>query len=57
MAPKDKLEGDALPISQQAYIYRTYLEADNTVALTPKSTDNGFIFSLLMVVLKFQGII
>ncbi len=42
VAPKDKLEDEALPISQQAYIYRTDLNADNSVVLTPKSTDNGF---------------
>ena len=42
VAPKDKLEGDALPISQQAYIYRTDLDEDNSVALKPKNTDNGF---------------
>ncbi|SEQ48416.1 hypothetical protein SAMN05421824_1772 [Hyunsoonleella jejuensis] len=42
VAPKDKTEGDALPISQQAYIYRTDLDKDNSVALKPKNTDNGF---------------
>ncbi|MFP4845968.1 pirin family protein [Winogradskyella sp. PE311] len=45
IAPKDKLEGDALPISQQAYIYRTNLEADNSLNLNLKSKDNGlYIF-------------
>lgn len=42
VAPKDKLEGDALPISQQAYIYRTHLDADNSVSLSPKNSNNGF---------------
>lgn len=42
VAPKDKLEGDALPISQQAYIYRTDLDAGNSVTLRPKNADNGF---------------
>ncbi|PQV46279.1 hypothetical protein CLV33_11076 [Jejuia pallidilutea] len=55
VAPKDKLEGDALPISQQAYIYRTYLEADNTVALTPKSTDNGFYIFLVDGSIEVSG--
>ncbi len=42
VAPKDKLEGDALPISQQAYIYRSELEEDNSLKLNPKSSGNGF---------------
>ncbi|MFS4481999.1 pirin family protein [Hyunsoonleella sp. 2307UL5-6] len=42
VAPKDKLEGDALPISQQAYIYRTNLDAGNSVILNIKNSDNGF---------------
>ncbi|WP_411894998.1 pirin family protein [Winogradskyella sp. A2] len=45
VAPKDKLEGDALPISQQAYIYRTTLEAENSIGLNLKSENNGvYIF-------------
>ncbi|AUP81449.1 pirin family protein [Flavivirga eckloniae] len=45
VAPKDKLEGDALPISQQAYIYRTDLEAGNSISLTVKNENNGlYIF-------------
>ncbi|MBC3759049.1 pirin family protein [Hyunsoonleella sp. SJ7] len=42
VAPKDKLEGDALPISQQAYIYRAELNGDNSVTLKPKAESNGF---------------
>lgn len=42
VAPKDKLEGDALPISQQAYIYRTDLDSDASVTLNPKNGNNGF---------------
>jgi len=41
VAPKDKLEGEALPISQQAYIYRSQLEANNTLHINLKSKDNG----------------
>lgn len=41
VAPKDKLEGEALPISQQAYIYRSTLEAENSLALQPKTQNNG----------------
>lgn len=41
VAPKDKLEGEALPISQQAYIYRTTLDADIAVDLILKSENNG----------------
>ena len=47
VAPKDKLEGDALPISQQAYIYRTTLEAGNSLDLKLKSEHNGlYIFNV-----------
>lgn len=42
VAPKDKIEGNALPISQQAYIYRSYLEPGNRLELKPKSDRNGF---------------
>ena len=42
VAPKDKLEDNALPISQQAYIYRTNLDVGNSVKLSPKNADNGF---------------
>tara|TARA_B100000809_G_C15129172_1_gene527620 strand:- start:1082 stop:1798 length:717 start_codon:yes stop_codon:yes gene_type:complete len=42
VAPKDKLEGNALPINQQAYIYRTNLDSDNTLDLKVKSVHNGF---------------
>ena len=42
VAPKDKLEGDALPISQQAYIYRTTLSSNNSVSLKLKEENNGF---------------
>lgn len=42
VAPKDKVEGDALPISQQAYIYRTTLDSGKSVDLKAKSTTNGF---------------
>ncbi len=45
VAPKNKLEGDALPISQQAYIYRTDLDANNSMSLTVKNQNNGlYIF-------------
>ena len=41
VAPKDKLEGDALPISQQAYIYRTALDTGKSIDLKLKSDNNG----------------
>lgn len=45
VAPKDNLDGDALPISQQAYIYRSFLEANKKIRLDLKSIDNGvYIF-------------
>lgn len=55
VAPKDKLEGDALPISQQAYIYRTDLDAGNTVVLTPKNADNGFYIFLVDGSIEVSG--
>ncbi len=42
VAPKDKLEENALPINQQAYIYRTYLETKKTINIKAKSENNGF---------------
>ena len=45
VAPKDKLEGEALPISQQAYIYRSQLEANTALNIALKSQNNGlYIF-------------
>ena len=45
VAPKNHLEGDALPISQQAYIYRTHLESEKTIDINLKSVQNGvYIF-------------
>lgn len=47
VAPKTNIEGDALPISQQAYIYRTSLETNNTIDIKLKSPDNGlYIFNV-----------
>jgi redox-sensitive bicupin YhaK (pirin superfamily) len=42
VAPKDKLEGDALPINQQAYMYRTHLESGKSIGLNVKTKQNGF---------------
>lgn len=45
VAPKDKLEDNALPISQQAYIYRTQLDIGKMVEVNVKSNQNGvYIF-------------
>ena len=45
VAQKDKLEGEALPISQQAYIYRSDLEAQKSLKVNLKSNKNGvYIF-------------
>ncbi len=41
VAPKNKLEGDALPISQQAYIYRTNLDAEKAIDISMRSDNNG----------------
>jgi redox-sensitive bicupin YhaK (pirin superfamily) len=42
VAPKNHLEADALPINQQAYIYRSDLDSENSVTLTIKNSNNGF---------------
>ena len=42
VAPKNKLEGDALPISQEAYIYRTDLDCDSSISLSIKNKNNGY---------------
>lgn len=47
VAPKDKLEGDALPISQQAYIYRTTLDSSNSIDMALKSNQNGLYMFLV----------
>ncbi|UKM63765.1 pirin family protein [Flavobacteriaceae bacterium GSB9] len=45
VAPKAKLEGNALPISQQAYIYRTNLDAEKAIEVKVKEDNNGlYIF-------------
>ncbi len=46
VAPADKLEGEALPIHQQAYIYKTTLKADHILEIKPKVAGNGvYIFT------------
>lgn len=45
VAPKDKLEDNTLPISQQAYIYRTHLDVDKSISVDLKDSKNGlYIF-------------
>ncbi len=46
VAPKDKLEGNALPISQQAYIYRSDLESGRDITLHLRNGNNGFYIFL-----------
>ena len=47
VAPKEKLIGDALPISQQAYIYRSNLDARKSINVSLKSRQNGiYVFVL-----------
>lgn len=47
VAPKDKLVGDALPISQQAYIYKLALDSGKSIEMNIKSNNNGqYIFVL-----------
>ena len=45
VAPVDKLESDALPIHQQAYIYKSTLQQNRYLDITTKHTHNGlYIF-------------
>ncbi|WP_142786448.1 pirin family protein [Changchengzhania lutea] len=42
VAPYNKLEAEALPIHQQAYIYRIDLDLNESIALSAKNDNNGF---------------
>lgn len=42
VAPKDKCADNALPISQQAYIYRSFLEQSNELLLNVNDINNGY---------------
>ena len=55
VAPKDKLEGDALPISQQAYIYRTSLDANHSIDLNLKSGNNGWYIFVVDGSVEVEG--
>ncbi len=55
VAPKDKLEGDALPISQQAYIYRTSLDADKSIDISLKSDNSGLYIFLVEGEVEVEG--
>lgn len=45
VAPKDKRVDNALPISQQAYIYRADLDKDVSISIATKHNNNGiYIF-------------
>lgn len=55
VAPKDKLEGDALPISQQAYIYRTDLDNGHSITLNSKSNNHGFYVFIVDGVVEIFG--
>ncbi|WP_296384475.1 pirin family protein [Winogradskyella sp.] len=55
VAPMDKLEGDALPISQQAYIYRTNLDVDKSIDLSVKSENNGLYIFIVEGDIEVEG--
>lgn len=57
VAPKDKPEGKALPISQQAYIYRTHLDEAHNLSLQPKNKDNGFYIFVINGDLEVAGLL
>lgn len=41
VAPVNKLENNALPINQQAYIYQSYLDAGKSLEMQMKNHNNG----------------
>ena len=47
VAPKDKLEADALPISQQAYVYRSDLSIESKLQIALKNPHNGLYIVVL----------
>lgn len=55
VAPKEKLEGNALPINQQAYIYRTTLDKNRLVELKLKSENNGVYIFVVEGALKINN--
>ena len=56
VAPKNKLEDDALPISQQAYIYRSDLDLGHNVTLHLKNANNGFYIFLINGAIEVNNI-
>ena len=55
VAPKNKLEDSALPISQQAYIYRTHLEIDKSIDVSLKSQKNGLYIFVVEGEIEVEG--
>lgn len=55
VAPKDKLEGNALPISQQAYIYQGELDSGKTVSVSVKNDNNGLYIFLVAGEIEVAG--
>jgi len=55
VAPKDKTEGNALPISQQAYIYRTNLEEGKSITINLKSEANGVYAFVVDGIVEVDG--
>ena len=55
VAPKDKPEGDALPISQQAYIYSTDLDSGHAITLNSKSNNHGFYVFIVEGAVEISG--
>jgi len=55
VAPKDKLEEYALPISQQAYVYRTTLDFDKSIDLNLKSENNGIYIFVVEGKVEVEG--
>ena len=55
VAPKDKLVGEALPISQQAYIYRTSIHSNNSIDINLKSEKNGLYIFVIDGDIEVEG--
>lgn len=55
VAPKDKIEGNALPINQQAYIYRGELDRKNILSISIKNDNNGFYIFVVAGEIEVAG--
>ena len=55
VAPKDNIEGNALPINQQAYIYRSDLDKGHVVSVLPRRINNGLYVFVIEGEIEVSG--